>query len=63
MQCILNRLLRQLVKPAIRGLVLLLTEQQDDIKHLSTTYVEKSNPQELSLRCHCTLYYMKNKVM
>lgn len=63
MQYTLNRLLVQLIKPALRGFLLLLTQQQDDIKHLSTTYVEKSNPQELSQRCHCTLYYMKSKVM
>lgn len=29
-----------------QGAALLLTQQQQDTKHLSTTYVKKSNPQE-----------------
>lgn len=38
--------LAQLTKPGLEGVVLLLTRQQHDTKHLSTTYVEKCNPLE-----------------
>lgn len=33
-------------KATPQGVALLLNQQQQDTKHLSTTYVEKSNPQE-----------------
>ncbi len=33
-------------KASPQRVALLLTQQQQDTKHLSTTYMEKSNPQE-----------------